>query len=168
MISIVVRAFGTVPRGLKRRQVELESRGFNRDYPDNGILYNGQNTGTSPGNLKKLAVTWTPEKDYQKNSHNNYDDDDEDWKIEEEWKPYRLQQRHVKFNFSCALHSTKNSFIITHDWESLQAEAKIELMGIFGLIILRCTLTTDQILFQNWKVVWDRIKRKYWMKLSHI
>ena len=35
------------------------------DHPNYYIIENGQNTEKSPGDLKGLAVTQTPEKDYQ-------------------------------------------------------------------------------------------------------
>ena len=31
-----------------------------RDYPNDNIAKNGQNTETSPGDLRRLAVTQTP------------------------------------------------------------------------------------------------------------
>ena len=36
-----------------------------RDYPNDSIAENGQNPETSPGDLRKLAVTQTPVKNHQ-------------------------------------------------------------------------------------------------------
>ena len=36
-----------------------------RDYPNDSIIENGQNTEKSPGDFRRLAVTQTPVKDYQ-------------------------------------------------------------------------------------------------------
>ena len=36
-----------------------------RDHPDNSIVKIGLNTEKSPGDLRRLAVTWTPFKDQQ-------------------------------------------------------------------------------------------------------
>ena len=38
---------------------------YGRDYPNDNIAKNGQNPETSPGVLRKLAVTQTPEKNHQ-------------------------------------------------------------------------------------------------------
>ena len=35
------------------------------DHPNYNVIKNGQNTEKSPGNLKRLAVTQTPEKENQ-------------------------------------------------------------------------------------------------------
>ena len=36
-----------------------------RDYPNDSIAKNGQNPETSPGDLRRLAVTQTPVKNHQ-------------------------------------------------------------------------------------------------------
>ncbi len=36
-----------------------------RDYPNDSIAKNGQNPVTSPGDLRRLAVSQTPVKNYQ-------------------------------------------------------------------------------------------------------
>ena len=36
-----------------------------RDYPNDSIAMNGQNPETSPGDLRRLAVTQTPVKNHQ-------------------------------------------------------------------------------------------------------
>ena len=36
-----------------------------RDYPNDSIAENGQNPETSPGDLRRLAVTLTPVKNHQ-------------------------------------------------------------------------------------------------------
>ena len=44
---------------------ELGLRSTSGDHPNYNIIENGQNTEKSPGDLRKLAVTQTPVKDYQ-------------------------------------------------------------------------------------------------------
>ena len=56
MLPVVIGAFGTITKGLLKG---LE------DYPNDSIAKNGQNPETSPGDLKKLAVTQTPVKNHQ-------------------------------------------------------------------------------------------------------
>ena len=36
-----------------------------RDYPNDSIAENGQNPETSPGDLRRLAITQTPVKNHQ-------------------------------------------------------------------------------------------------------
>ena len=43
----------------------LENKRTNGDHPNYYIIVNGQNTEKSPGDLRRFAVTQTPEKDYQ-------------------------------------------------------------------------------------------------------
>ena len=62
IIPIVIGAFGTVTKGLLKGLEDLEVGG---DHPNYYIIENGQNTEKSPGNLRRLAVTQTPVKDYQ-------------------------------------------------------------------------------------------------------
>ena len=61
-ILIVIGELGTVHKGLKRRLEELEFGG-NQEHRDNRMI--GQNTAKIPVNLRRLAVTQTPEKDHQ-------------------------------------------------------------------------------------------------------
>ena len=58
IVPIVIGAFGTVTKGL------LEAW-TGRDYPNDSIIENDQNTEKSPGDLRRLAVTQTPLKNYQ-------------------------------------------------------------------------------------------------------
>ena len=53
IIPIVIGAFGTGGLGSWRTS---------GDYPNYSITENGQNTEKSPGDLRRLAVTQTPEK----------------------------------------------------------------------------------------------------------
>ena len=43
----------------------LGSWRLSRDHPNDSIIENGQNTEKSPGDLRRLAVTQTPMKNYQ-------------------------------------------------------------------------------------------------------
>ena len=43
----------------------LGSRRMGGDYPNDSIAKNGQNPGTCPGDLRRLAVTQTPVKNHQ-------------------------------------------------------------------------------------------------------
>ena len=61
IVPIVIGALGTVIKGPKG----LGSWRTGRDYPNNGIAEDGQNTETSPGDLGGLAVTQTPVKNHQ-------------------------------------------------------------------------------------------------------
>ena len=58
IIQIVIRAFGTVTKGLGSWRTSGE-------YPNDNIIENGQNTEKNPGDLRRLAVTQTPVKDHQ-------------------------------------------------------------------------------------------------------
>ena len=64
IIPIVIGTFGTVTKGLLKG---LESRCWwtSGDHPNYNIIENGQNTEKRPGDLRGLAVTPTPVKDYQ-------------------------------------------------------------------------------------------------------
>ena len=48
-----------------KRTWRLRSWQTSRDYPNDTIAENGQNPETSPGDLKRLAVTQTPVKNHQ-------------------------------------------------------------------------------------------------------
>ena len=63
IISIVIGALGTIK--IIKRPGELGSWRKDRDYPNDGITENGQNPETSPGDLRRLAVTKTHEKNHQ-------------------------------------------------------------------------------------------------------
>ena len=64
IVPIVIGALGTITKGLLKGMEDLEVGG-RVDYPNDGIVKNGQNPETSPGNLRRLAVTQTPVKNYQ-------------------------------------------------------------------------------------------------------
>ena len=59
---IVIGDFGTVTKGLLKGLGSWRTSG---DHPNNNIIEDGQNTEKSPGDLRRLAVTQTPVKDYQ-------------------------------------------------------------------------------------------------------
>ncbi len=61
IISIVIDAFGTVTKGTG----ELVGWRTSRDYPNDSNAKNGQNPETSPGDLRRLAVTQTPVENHQ-------------------------------------------------------------------------------------------------------
>ncbi len=56
IVPIVIGALGTITKGLLKG---LE------DYPNDSIAKNGQNPETSPGDLRRLAVTQTLVKNHQ-------------------------------------------------------------------------------------------------------
>ena len=57
IIPIVIGAFGTVTKGLLKGLEGLGSWRKSGDHPNYSIIDNGQNTETSPGDLRRLAVT---------------------------------------------------------------------------------------------------------------
>ena len=61
---IVIGALGTITKGLLKGMEDLEvgGRRTDRDYPNDSIAKNDQNPETSPGDLRRLAVTQTPVK----------------------------------------------------------------------------------------------------------
>ena len=63
IIPIVIGALGTVNKGLLKGLEDLEVGG--RVETIYCIIENSQNTEKSPGDLRRLAVTQTPVKDYQ-------------------------------------------------------------------------------------------------------
>ena len=66
IIPIVNGAFGTVNKGLIIKEPGgLGSWWTSGDHPNDSIIENGQNTEKSPGDLRRLAVTQTPVKNYQ-------------------------------------------------------------------------------------------------------
>ena len=62
IVPIVIGAFGTITKGLLKG---LGSWRTGRYYPNDSIAENGQNSETSPGDLRRLAVTLTPVKNNQ-------------------------------------------------------------------------------------------------------
>ena len=69
IIPIVIGAFGAVSKGLLKGTGGLEVGGWVKNYPNYGIIENGQNTEKIPGNLRRLVVTQIPPKNHQlKNS----------------------------------------------------------------------------------------------------
>ena len=61
IVPIVIGALGTITK----RPGGLGSWRTGRDYPNDSITENGHNPETSPGDLRRLAVTHTPVKDRQ-------------------------------------------------------------------------------------------------------
>ena len=59
IVPIVIGALGTVTKG------GLGSWRTCRDYPNDSIAEDGQNTETSPGDLRRLAVSQNPVKNHQ-------------------------------------------------------------------------------------------------------
>ena len=60
IVLIVIGALGTVTKGLLKGLGDLEV-----DYPNDSIAEDGQNPETSPGDLRRLAVTQTSVKNHQ-------------------------------------------------------------------------------------------------------
>ena len=64
IITIVIGAFGTVTKGLLKGR-GLGSWRTSRDYPNDSILENGQDTEKSPGDLRRHVVSQTPVKNHR-------------------------------------------------------------------------------------------------------
>ena len=65
IVPIVIGALGTITKGLLKKPGKLGIRRTGRDYPNDSIAKNGQNPGTSHGDLRRLAVTQTPVRNHQ-------------------------------------------------------------------------------------------------------
>ena len=65
IVPIVIGAFGTVTEGLLKGLEDFGVGGPRGDHPKDSIMEDGQNTETSPGELRRLAVTQTPVKNHQ-------------------------------------------------------------------------------------------------------
>ena len=66
VIPFVIGALGTVTKGLLEQGMEdLEIRGQVETIQTYSIIKIGQNTGKSPGNLRRLAITQTPVRKHQ-------------------------------------------------------------------------------------------------------
>ena len=65
IVPVVIGAFGTISKGLLKGLDDLESWRTGRDYPNDSIAEKGQNPETSPGDLRRLAVTQTTVKSHQ-------------------------------------------------------------------------------------------------------
>ena len=61
IVPIVIGAFGTITKGLLKGLEDLEVGG---QVETISIAENGQNSETSPGDLRRLAVTQTPVKNH--------------------------------------------------------------------------------------------------------
>ena len=61
----VIRPLGTISKGLVKGPGKHRNQKITRDYPDYSINMIDQNLEKCPGDLKRLAVTQTPEKNYQ-------------------------------------------------------------------------------------------------------
>ena len=65
IVPIVIGALGTITKELLKSLEDLENWRTGGDYPNDSIVEDGQNTETSPGDLRRLAVTQTPVKNHQ-------------------------------------------------------------------------------------------------------
>ena len=65
IVPIVIGALGTITKGLLKAMEDLEVGWTGRDYSNDSIDEKSQNPGTSPGPLRRLAVTQTPVKNHQ-------------------------------------------------------------------------------------------------------
>ena len=64
IVPIVIGALGPISKGLLKRPGGLGNWRTGKDYPNDSIAENGQNPETSPGDLRRLAVTQTPVKNH--------------------------------------------------------------------------------------------------------
>ena len=64
-LPTVIGAFDAVTKGLLKRLEDLENKRMNGDHLNYYVIEISQNTEKSLGDLRRLAVTWTPVKDYQ-------------------------------------------------------------------------------------------------------
>ena len=65
IVPIVIGALGTVTKGLLKGLEVLEAGGRVETIKNDSIAEDGQNPETSPGDLRRLAVTQTPVKNHQ-------------------------------------------------------------------------------------------------------
>ncbi len=65
IVPIVIGVFSTITKGLLKGLGDLEVGERVETIQMTGILENGQNPETSPGDLRRLAVTQTPVKNHQ-------------------------------------------------------------------------------------------------------
>ena len=65
IVPIVIGALGTITKGLLKGLEDLDVGGRVETIPNDSIAENGQNPETSPGDLRRLAVTQTPVKNHQ-------------------------------------------------------------------------------------------------------
>ena len=65
IVPIVIGDLCTITKGLLKGLEDFEVGGRVGDYPNDSIAENGQNPETSPGDLRRLAVTQTPGKNHQ-------------------------------------------------------------------------------------------------------
>ena len=65
IVPIVIGALGIVTKGLLKGLENLEVGWRVETIPNDSIAKDGQNTETSPGDLRRLAVTQTPVKNHQ-------------------------------------------------------------------------------------------------------
>ena len=65
IVPIVIGALGTVTKMIIKGPGGLGSWPKGRNYPNDNIAEDGQNTETSPGDLRRLAVIQTPVRNRQ-------------------------------------------------------------------------------------------------------
>ena len=65
IVPIVIGVFGTITKGLLKGLEDLEVGRRVETIQNDSIVENGQNPETSPGDLRRLAVTQTPVKNHQ-------------------------------------------------------------------------------------------------------
>ena len=64
IVPMVMGTFGTITKGLLKGLEEMEVGGRG-ETPNDSIAENNQNPETSPGDLRRFAVTRTPVKNHQ-------------------------------------------------------------------------------------------------------
>ena len=67
IVPIVIGALGTITKAMLKGLEDVEVGGLypSTNYPKDSIAEYGQNPETSPGDLRRLAVTQTPVKNHQ-------------------------------------------------------------------------------------------------------
>ena len=65
IVPIVIGAIGTITKVILKGLEDMGIWRTGRDYPNDSIAKNGQHPETSPGDLRRLAITPTPLKNHQ-------------------------------------------------------------------------------------------------------
>ena len=64
VISVVIGALGTISKGLVKGTKRLRNQRTSKIYSNYSIVKIGRNTKKSPEDMRKLAVTHTPVRNY--------------------------------------------------------------------------------------------------------
>ena len=77
----MIGAFGTVTKGLLKGLEDSEVGGRVETIQNGSIIEDGQNTEKSPGDLRRLAVTQTPDEKNSKGVNNNNNNNNNNYEI---------------------------------------------------------------------------------------